>query len=174
MTQVTVKKILRAYISDGFGGARPIKFITRDWQAADADQRWYGIPYPFAPAQRDMPSYPTFYEVYLVQQAAILQLYPNARVVIPQNPLPVFLDVVRYFPDYTDPDDNVDFLLQFGDNWLGFAAICYLNTFVKEFVPRQEGNIPAPTAERDDAWSKLIAWDAQLITTGDSEAASLD
>jgi hypothetical protein len=173
-SQVTVKKVLRAFIADGFGGVRPIKFVSREWQVADAAQRWNGVPYPWAPVQRDMPQYPTFYEVYLTQQANILMLYPSAKVVVPQNPAPIFLDVVRYFPDYQNTDDNSDFLLQFGDAYLMWDACCRLNTLVKEYVPRQEGNVPAPTDDRDAAWQDLIAWDANVVTTGAEEAASLD
>ena len=171
---VTVKKVLRAYIADGFGGVRPIKFVSRDWQYADAGQRWNGVPYPWAPVQRDMPSYPTFYEIYLTQQADTLMMYPNARVVVPQNPLPLFLDVIRYFPDYDNTSNNSDFLLQFGEKFLMWDACCNLNALVKEYVPRQEGNVSAPTEQRDDAWQDLIAWDANVVTTGAEEAASLD
>jgi hypothetical protein len=173
-TLITVKKVLRAYIADGYGGVRPIKFVSRDWQYADTGQRWNGVPYPWAPVQRDMPSYPTFYEVFLVQQADQLIVYPASQVVVPQNPLPVFLDVVRYFPDYVDTDNNSDFLLMFGDEFLKWDAACKLNVLVKEFVPRQEGNVPAPTDERDRAWADLLAWDANVIETGAEEAASLD
>jgi len=171
---VTVKKVLRAFIADGFGGVRPMKFVSREWQVADAGQRWNGTPYTWAPVVRDLPSYPTFYEVYLTQMANILMVYPNAQVVVPQNPMPVFLDVVRFFPDYQNTDNNIDFLLQFGDDFLMWEACCNLNVLVKEYVPRQQGNVPAPTEQRDSSWQDLIAWDANVITTGAEEAASLD
>lgn len=174
LTLVTVKKVLRAYIADGFGGVRPMKFVSRDWQYADAGQRWEGVPYPWAPVQRDMPRYPTFYETYLTQQADQLMVYPNAQVVVPQNPLPVFLDVIRYFPDYDNSSDNSDFLLQFGSPFLKWKACCNLNVLVRQYVPRQEGNVPSPTEQRDEAWADLIAWDANVVTTGAAEAASLD
>lgn len=174
LTLVTVKKVLRAYIADGYGGVRPMKFVSRDWQYSDAGQRWDGVPYPWAPNQRDMPSYPTFHEIYLTQQANILMLYPNAQVAVPQNPLAISLDVIRYFPDYQNSDNDTDFLLQFGDDFLMWDACVRLNPLVKEFVPRQEGNVPAPTDERDQAWQDLIDWDAGYVTTGAEEAASLD
>lgn len=171
---VTVKKITRSYVNDNFGGYRPLLFWDRDTQGADADQRWAGIPYPFAPVQRDMPSYPNFNMAYLVQFGRTLLIYPNAQVVIRQDPLPVFLDVYRYFPDYKDDSlDNVDFLLEFGSDFLLWNSICRLNVRSKEFVPRQEGNIPVPTDERDKAWQDLLAWDAQMIVTG-TDAYSLD
>ena len=173
-TLVPVKKVLRAYLADGYGGVRPMSFVSRDWQYADAGQRWDGVPYPWAPSQRDVPAYPTFHEVYLTQQADILMLYPNAKVTPPQNPVQIYLDVIRLFPDYVDTDSNSDFFLQFGDDFLMWDACVRLNPLVKEFVPRQEGNVPAPTDARDQAWQDLINWDANYITTGAEEAASLE
>jgi hypothetical protein len=170
-TDVEVKKVLRAYVVDGYGNPRPIKFIGRESQFTDVTQRWEGIPTPFAPTQRDMPSYPTFNEMYLVQQGQTLFLYPTVTGTSAQNPFPIYLDVIRYWPEYVDADyqlSNVDFLMEFGDGFLKWDAICQLNTFSKEFVPRQEGNVAPPTDRRDEAWKDLLAWDAQLITTGDS------
>ncbi len=168
MTNVAVKKVLKAFVSDAFKGFRPIKFVSRAWQTDDVEQRWSGIPYPFAPSQRDMPSYPTFFETYLVQVGQTLMIYPNATIISRQDPLPISLDVVQYFPDYIDDSHPVDFFLQYGDDWLAWDAICRLNVLNKEFVPRQEGNIAPPTDQRDRAWQDLLAWDAQLVTTGDS------
>jgi hypothetical protein len=168
---ISVKKVLRAYVSDGTGNPRPIKFMGRETQFQDVTQRWAGIPTPYAPSQRDRPSYPTFYETYLVQQGQTLFLYPDATGTAAQNPFLVFLDVIRYWPEYDDTqlvDSNVDWLMEFGDAFIKWDAICQLNTYNKEFVPRQEGNVPAPTELRDAAWKELLAWDAQLITTGDS------
>jgi hypothetical protein len=170
---VTVKKVLQPWATDKQGNDRPLKFVDRDFQREDLRERWYGIPTPFAPVQRDMPAYPTFYETYLVQMSQILFLYPSATVIFPQNPVPIFLDVIRFFPDYVDEDDNVDFLLQYGAAFITWDTVCRLNVLMKEFVPRQEGNIAPPTDLRDAAWAKLLAWDAQLITTG-TAGLSLD
>jgi hypothetical protein len=172
-TLVTVKKVLRGWLADGFGGSRPLKFINRDYQAEDVAQRWAGIPVPFAPSQRDMPTYPYFFELYLTQQGSKLYLYPSSIKVTQTDPVAVALDVVRYFPDYKDSDENSDFLLQFGSDFLQWSSVCQLNTFSKEFVPRQEGNVGPPTDLLEQAWKDLLAWDAQLITTGDT-AVNLD
>ena len=90
---VEVKKVLRAYVIDGYGNPRPIKFISRESQFQDVTQRWAGIPTPYAPTQRDMPSYPTFNEMYLVQQGQTLFLYPTVTGTAAQNPYPIYLDV---------------------------------------------------------------------------------
>lgn len=170
-TPVDVKKVLRAYVGSETQGFRPLKFINRESQFKDVMQRWAGIPTPFAPAQRDAPAYPSFYELYLVQQGQTLFLYPDATTTSAQSPFPVVLDVIRYWPEYDDTQlrlPNVDWLMEFGDSFIKWSAVCQLNTFSKEFVPRQEGNVGPPTDLRDEAWKDLLAWDAQLVTTGDS------
>jgi len=167
-TYVTVKKVLRAFVADGFGGVRPIKYVSRDFVISDVRQRWDGVPMSWARVIRDMPNYPTFYEIYLCQIGQILHVYPTSRVIMPVDPMPIYLDVIRYFPDYdSDDQDNVDFYLQFGATFMKYDSICRLNPRVKEFVPRQEGNVAPPTDERDKAWVDLLAWDANLVTTGD-------
>ena len=165
---VTVKKVLQPWATDQQGNDRPLKFVDRDWQREDLRERWYGIPTPFAPVQRDIPSYPTFYETYLVQMAQTLFLYPSSTVIWPQNPVPIFLDVIRFFPDYDNSDDNPDFLIQYGSDYLCWDTVVRLNPLMKEFVPRQEGNVAPPTDLRDAAWAKLLAWDAQIMVTGTS------
>lgn len=164
---VTVKKVLRSFVADGFGGVRPIKYVSRDFVIDDVGQRWDGIPLKWAPNQRDMPNWPTFYEVYLTQLGTKLIVYPTSRVLVPIDPMPVFLDVIRYFPDYKDDDENSDFILQYGNHFLKWDAICALNYRAKEFVPRQEGNVTSPTDQRDAALINLLAWNAGLVTTGD-------
>lgn len=170
---VTVKKVLKAFISDSQGGIRPIKFTSRDTQASDSAERWAGVAVPWAPNQRDLPTYPAFSEPWLVQLGTNLMLYPASADVFSTDPVPLFLDVIRYFPDYDDDDDDGDFLLQFGDEFLCWDAICRLNKVSKTFVPRQEGNLSEPTKERDAAWQDLIAWDSGLVNTGDTQL-SLD
>lgn len=173
-TLVTVKKVLRSFLNDGYGGVRPMRFVSREWEYEDSRQRWDGVPFPWAPSIRDIPSYPTFYEIYLVQMAQTLMIYPNAQVVVPQNPLPVYLDVIRYWPDYIGTESNSDPFLQFGDDFLMWDSCVRLNPIVKEYVPRQEGNVPAPTDERDQAWQDLVLWDANVITTAADDVGTLD
>jgi hypothetical protein len=160
--------VLQPWVTDLQGNDRPLKFVDRDWQREDLRERWYGIPTPFAPVQRDVPSYPTFYETYLVQMGLTLFLYPSATTIWPQNPVPVYMDVIRFFPDYSNDDDNPDFLIQYGSDYLCWDTVVRLNPLMKEFVPRQEGNVAPPTDLRDAAWAKLLAWDAQLMVTGTS------
>jgi len=82
------------------------------------------------------------------------------------------MDVYRYFPDYSEDDDN-DFVLEFGDDFLFWDSVCRLNYYVKEFVNRQEGNVSPPNKERDEAWADFKSWDGSLILSGDT-SLSLD
>lgn len=163
---VTVKKILRAYLSDNNGGIRPVKFSNRNTQASDVEERWNGIPFD----GRDYsPVYGFYTTPWLVQQGQQLMLYPQNNDIFGGNDtVDMTLDVVRLFPDYQGSEDNTDFLLQFGDDFLFWDACCRLNKTVKEWVPREEGNLPPPTDERDKAWSDLLAWNSGLINTGDN------
>lgn len=163
---VAVKKVLDAFMTDGDGNDRPLKYMSRSTQINDLRERWADIP--VTPSQRDSPSFPSFVQPYLVQSGQTLFLYPSATRIYQTDPVPVFLQVIRFFPDYKDEDENTDWILQYGSDYLMWDCICRLNPLNKEFVPRQEGNVAPPTDERDKAWQDLLAWDAQLITTGDS------
>lgn len=46
-----------------------------------------------------------------------------------------------------------------GSQFLLFGSIVHLNNLYKEFVFRQEGNLPPPKDLRDESLSALIAWD---------------
>lgn len=161
---VTVKKVLRAYISDSNGGIRPIKFTNRNSQASDVEQRWNGVPFD----GRDYsPVYGFHTTPWLVQQGQQLMLFPNTNEIFGGSPVSLTLDVVRLFPDYQGTEDSTDFMLQFGDDFMFWDACCRLNKQVKQWVTRVEGNLAPPTDERDKAWSDLLAWNTGLINTGD-------
>lgn len=66
-----------------------------------------------------------------------------------------------------------NFLFTFGDQWLFWDAVTQLNMLVKEYVPRQEGNVPSPESQRDAAWARLLEWDSHIIGTG-STSFNLD
>jgi hypothetical protein len=111
------------------------------------------------------------YNPWLVQSGRYLYFYQGSPTF--QDPVNVELDIYSMLTPYTDSDDSTDFLLEFGDAFLFWYALCQLNYLNKNFVFRQEGNIGAPDKERDTAWANLIAWDGTLVTTGDT-ALDLD
>lgn len=162
---VTVKKIRRTYLTGNNQGMRPINYSNKEWISADLARRWQGeqfsranvFPAPFGDI--DTPA--------VIQTGPHLYLYPADENVFGSSPVAIIMDVYRYFPDYVEDDDN-DFLLQFGDDFLFWDSICRLNFYAKEFVNRQEGNVSPPNKERDIAWADLLAWDGSLILSGDT------
>jgi hypothetical protein len=164
---VTVKKIVRTYLGSGM---RPINFSNREWVSSDLALRWQGVGFsrnvsvPSLNSNIDTPA--------VIQMGPHLYMYPSDENVVGQSPVDVVMDVYRYFPDYSEDDDN-DFILEFGDDFLFWDSVCRLNFYSKEFVNRQEGNVSPPNKERDEAWADLVAWDGSLILSGDT-SLSLD
>ncbi len=167
---VTIKKIVRTYLAGESGGMRPINYSNREWVSNDLMFRWQGTqfsrqtvqPAPFG--NIDTPA--------VIQMGPHLYMYPADPDVVGQSPVSIVMDVYRYFPDYSEDDDN-DFILEFGDDFLFWDSVCRLNFFSKEFVNRQEGNVSPPNKERDEAWADFVAWDGSLILSGDT-SLSLD
>lgn len=161
---VIVKKILRAgYVDPQGGGIMPVKFVSQGTEAYD---RWLQArqTYRWSPP----PQQDGIWGGYVVQSGT--QLYYYGQSVLNQNPVTLMFDVVQIFPDYVDDESGFkdDFLLQYGYEYLMWYTVVRCNYLVKEFVQREEGNLPTPKDERDAAWNKLIAWDASLVTSGDN------
>lgn len=74
----------------------------------------------------------------------------------------LFMDCFIWMDDYTE-DTDTDFFVQHGTQYMIWAALCELNKLVKQWVPRQEGNLSEPTKERDIALEALIRHDKAVI-----------
>lgn len=68
------------------------------------------------------------------------------------------IDVNRWMPAYVNSTDT-DFFLEQGFEYMMYACIVELNHLLKVFVIRQDGNLPPPTTERDQALEEFIRWD---------------
>lgn len=78
------------------------------------------------------------------------------------EPVTLFMDCFVWMDDYTD-DADTDFFVERGSQYMIWAALCELNKLVKQWVPRQEGNLSEPTKERDIALEALIRHDKAVI-----------
>lgn len=74
----------------------------------------------------------------------------------------LFMDCFVWMDDYTD-DADTDFFVERGSQYMIWAALCELNKLVKQWVPRQEGNLSEPTKERDITLEALIRHDKAVI-----------
>jgi hypothetical protein len=70
----------------------------------------------------------------------------------------VHLDANLWARDYTEDNDSDPFL-EHGFEYMQWACIVEVNRLLRQFVPRQEGNLPPPIRERDEAKENLINFD---------------
>lgn len=75
------------------------------------------------------------------------------------------LSVYRWLGPY-DNDDDSDFMTDFCQNYMLWAGIVECNHLVKQFVPRQEGNLPPPDKLKERAWAAVEKWDDFIQETG--------
>jgi len=74
----------------------------------------------------------------------------------------LYFDCFTWMDDYTEESDT-DFFIKHGAQYMLWASLCELNKLVKQWVPRQEGNLSEPTKERDIALEALIRHDKAVI-----------
>lgn len=82
------------------------------------------------------------------------------------EPITLIVEGYGEMPDYTD-DEDTDYFLQRGFNYMMWATICELNYLIQRFVFRQEGTLGPPTKERDEALEMLIRDDVYATEGGD-------
>lgn len=69
----------------------------------------------------------------------------------------VYLDVIKWMPDYAG-DNDTDFLLVECLDWALFQTIFHLNFFLKE-----DERFPIAAKSLADLWESVEAWDASLV-----------
>lgn len=74
----------------------------------------------------------------------------------------VYVEGYKWMDPYYD-DDDTDFLIQRGFDFMMWACVVEVNHMVLKFVNRQEGTIQAPIRLRDEAWDGLILNDSHSV-----------
>lgn len=101
----------------------------------------------------------------LIQRGRTIYVYPLSAT--SSSPLSIAIEGYGNLADYTSANLSdatpTDFLIEHGAMYMQWAAICELNYLFKTFVQREEGNLTAPEAARDNAWRDLVLWDSYLI-----------
>lgn len=145
-----LKTLKNAYLVESGGGYRPIWIKSRKTLVTQA-RRHLDLedidPYYRYPATDPTETQP----VYLTYDGV------NVRV-MPEQDATVVLEGNRWMAPYED-DEDTDFLLQDGFDFMMWATIVELNHLNQKFVPRQEGSLPPPVHARDEAWMSLVAHD---------------
>ena len=58
---------------------------------------------------------------------------------------------------------DTNFMLEYGFDWVMWQTLVELNYYTKQFVARQEGNLPPPTQMAERAYLDLVQWDDTLF-----------
>lgn len=172
---VSIKKIESVFLTYPDGNYRPIEYIGTASRTSELRRSYENLPFepgnnsPLASAYGEtIPA--------LVQRGGRVHIYPpSTNLFAPATSVTVTMEVIKFLADFggSEPTDPDDFFLARGWDFLMWKTICDYNFLWQEFVPREEGQMPPPTQQRDAAWSALLAWDAGLVNSG-TTAFNLD
>lgn len=88
------------------------------------------------------------------------ELFPT-----PTENITVVVDGHRWLDNYTG-DDDTDFFVEDGFDYMMYAAIVELNLRFQTFIPQQEGNLSPPEKARDNALASLQEHDDFIVESG--------
>jgi hypothetical protein len=158
-TPVQVKSVVDVGLFDDDGNLRGIRWTT----VADSLNITRADTTPFG-----LPRYPT-------DGQAISTMEGMSRLIFEGDQIMVFptekdktyslgIEAYVFTNDWTDADIESDSVIgapwtTVGSQFLLYGCIVHLNNLYKEFVFRQEGNLPPPKDLRDEALASLLSWD---------------
>jgi hypothetical protein len=170
--EIEVKRVILPWSTNADGTkARPLHFEQRGSMAAALNREWGMRPWDYRMTDPPLPVSNTVLVPTLVQLGQTLSLYPaDQNTWGTSGSVGLILDVVRFFPEYTQPTSDNDFILQYGTEFLFWYALQQLNKKYKEFVPREEGNLDDTylEKERNKSWDDFLTWDAGLVFSSDA------
>lgn len=159
-TVVGIKSLVDVGLFDDEGNFRGVEWTT----VGDSLERARSDNVAFT-----VPRYPTDGEARSSLEGGGRLTFSNSQIMVfpfaPGYTYTVGIEAYLFTPDWTETDLNVD-SQTFGSPWntqgsqfLMFGSIVHLNNLYKQFVFRQEGNLPPPKDLRDEALASLISWD---------------
>lgn len=157
-TPVVVKAIERAYLTDpNSGQSYPIPIVSRSYDA-------YHMQKSIATGNFDtsIPSSQSLNSTdpKLIRQANKLYLSPS-----PESATTVYLDIVKWMPDYSDTVTE-DFFLNECSDYMLYRSIVELNFFLKD-----DERVVVSQKKLDEVWDSVLAWDNCLIENASQDAA---
>lgn len=94
--------------------------------------------------------------------AVIQGKYLTIQPAVDGASIDIAIDGNRWAVDYDD-DDDTDYFLTRGFEFMQWQCICELNHMLMKFVPRQEGSLAPPTQARDIAFENLLVADSYSV-----------
>jgi hypothetical protein len=164
-TPVKVKSILNVCIAGDDGSLRPIDFRKRDTVLAEMRKvRRVGAQYFMG---RYPPDWTTLENATDFSVREVMQ-YANTVLMRPMlqsgtGSLKLVMEAYTWYDDYTHVALYEDFFTQVGFNYLIWQGIVEGNHLFKEFVFRQEGNLPPPEKMADKYLNALIVHDLYQV-----------
>lgn len=158
-TVVAVKGIVDVGLFDNDGNLRGIRWTT----VGDSMNITRSDNTPFG-----LPRYPTDGQAVSTMQGMSRITFSGSQIMVfPHEVGHTYLlgiEAYVFTPDWTEQDIETDSIIgapwtTVGSQFLLFGSIVHLNHLYKEFVFRQEGNLPPPEKLRDEALSSLASWD---------------
>lgn len=169
----SIREIADIQRAAGDGYLQPLDFTSsrraiqrvRDELEVDDDYGW-DVRYP-----SDSQLLKRNGESTLILRGNRINIYPLAGMPS-ASPLHVTLEGYGWLRYYDATDlllfTPSDFFVEYGYEYLQWAAIIELNYLFKTFVPRSEGNLSDPSSLQKAAWEKFLLWDSYLIDPNSS------
>jgi hypothetical protein len=151
-----VKTIIDVGQFDGDGNLRPVEWTTvaagLDRQRSESPQ--YLFRYPTDGQASFAGGMPRF--VFSGDMVYLFPKRPNEATLIP-----IGLEAYTFTQDWVEADLNTraEPWGTKGSQYLLWGLVIHLNQVFKDFVFRQEGNLPPPQTLADQGLSSLITWD---------------
>jgi hypothetical protein len=168
----SIKEIIAASVLRNNNSWIPVDFTRADIELererSELELNNWSWPVNRYPSDADIQNLTGYQK--LVQRGDSLFIFPETVGDNPSVPQRVTfkLECYGFLSDYDEADyqdeDEFDYFLEHGSNFLKWAVIDELNPLFETFVPRQEGNIvTSPKDKKDEAWRDLLLWDAYRI-----------
>lgn len=155
-TAVKVRSLIAGFVqlTDGSGEV-PVDIITRESWVASQKRKYNGLPNATDnAADYEGPRIP----LSIVQYGTTVYLSTTSPAVVgSSSTINLRFDAVRWFDDYTAPDDT-DFFLDYCFDFMTFRSVYQLNLYLKE-----DQRVPIAKSVLDDSWDSVVRWDSSLL-----------
>jgi len=153
-TPVSVKVIERAFLADTNGRTFPIDLLSRSDHMRRVSQRFDRM---VTTSWYDWPDASPRYKFALMQQGATIYVTPADVDALGGETFTVYLDIVKWFADYS-ADGDTDFFLTECEDLVLYRSILELNQFLKE-----DKRVKISGELMTDAWDSALQWDKSIV-----------
>lgn len=153
--KVSVKAIERAFLewTDG-SGQFPIEVMSRAKHMSEL-RRYYESLQSLDPGVKPASKKLTYFR--LVHWGTKIYVTPADKEALGAEEFPVYVDIVKWLPDYKN-DSDTDFFLEHCVDFLKFRTIYELNFMLKEDL-----RVPISEKALERSWLSVQRWDAAMI-----------